>query len=258
MTPTETILSNPIAASLLTILLVLAVVKLQPVGPRRAIALERVRIVAQPLVERILHSRGVERLLGRLIGRTVDRDLTRDKTEEADPNDGGAEYITHYAGGLLALAKALWSYGYRWNPLSTKKYRIVDGGRQYALLSVAYRDGVLDESQHHVYIFRSVDGSGYDVCGHQEANVTDVDDHEGGDELAGGDPVGHVQAALEDAGISGQPLPSLLRYREVDRVWNITKLTGGQFWSTKQGRNHSSWQQGGSGIRTSRKKRFKT
>ena len=189
MSITDQILTNPIAASLLPILLVGLVVKLQTVGPRRAIALERGRIVAQPLVERILQTRPVAKIVGEV------RPLTREKTAEADPD--GAEYITHYAGGLLALATALWDHGYRWNPLSTKKYRVVDGQKQWALLSVVHREGILDESQHHVYVFRSVDGSGYDICGHQEANVTDVDDHEGGDELVPGDPVGHVAAAVE-------------------------------------------------------------
>ena len=196
MALTDQILTNPIAASLLTILIIGLVAKFQTIGPRRAIAAERVRIVVQPLAERILHNRAVERLLQRLTGRTLERDLTRDKTEVGDPADG-AEYITHFADGLVALATVLWSCGYRWNPLSTKKYRIVDDRKQWALLSVVYRDSVLDEEQHHVYVFRSVDGSGFDVCGHQEANVTDVDDHEGGDEQIPGDPKGQLDSTLQ-------------------------------------------------------------
>ena len=64
-----------------------------------------------------------------------------------------------------------------------KKCRVVDGRRQYTVLSVVKRNGVLADNQHHINTFLSIDRSGYDACGQQMANVTHVDYHNGGDEF---------------------------------------------------------------------------
>ena len=190
MTLEEMILSNPIAASLLTIVLIVAVAYLRRVGPRRAISAETIRNIVQPLAERRL-SDDV-------------RKLTRQKALPGNSD----EYVTSVSVGLLTLAKALWSFGFRWNPISTKKFRqLKDGSKQYAVLSVALRESVVADAQLHVYIFPTVQGTGYDVYAHLEGNVTDPADHSGGDEQIGGDPDGALLDALAKADIGHEQRP---------------------------------------------------
>lgn len=181
---TDTILDNPVASAALTVVLIVAVAYIREIGPRRAIVGETVRRVVQPLADRALGNRV--------------RTLTREKAAPSASD----EYIVSVSSdvGVLELARALWKFGYRWNPISTKKYRVVDGRRQYAILSVALRDGVLADDQHHVYVFRGADGK-LDIYGHREANVTHVNEHEGGDEQAAGDPDGVLRDALARSGI---------------------------------------------------------
>lgn len=169
MPPTlDTLLDHPAVASLLAVALLIAVVYLREVGPRRAIALDQLRTLVWRLVDPVARRRG--------------RPLTRDKTEATD------EYIVSVDAGLLEVARLLWDAGYRWNPLATAKWRErVDGRREWALLSVAYRESAMADDQHHVYIFRGVDGA-LDVYGHREASVTRPGAHDGGDELVPGDP----------------------------------------------------------------------
>jgi len=185
----EMILSNPVAASALTIILIIAVAYLRKVGPRRAIAAETVRNIAQPLAERRLSD--------------DIRKLTRRK---ALPHHSG-EYVTSVDVGLLTLAKGLWSFGFRWNPISTKKYRVIDGSKQYAVLSVALRESLVADAQLHAYVFPAPQSSGYDVYAHLEANVTDPADHSGGGEQIAGDPDGALLNALSEADIGHERRP---------------------------------------------------
>jgi len=179
MTFTETILSNELLVSALGIILLGAVIVLRNVVPRRALLFEAVRTIVWRALDPIATKRG--------------RPLVRDKTTHND------EFVCAVDVSELQLAKALWGYGYRWNPISTKKYREVES-RQWSVLSAAYRDSVAAEEQHHVYVFRAADGV-LDIYAHREASVTDPTEHDGGDELVPGDPDGRVRAALDEAGI---------------------------------------------------------
>lgn len=189
MTLQEIILGNELLVSALGIILMVGLLYLRKVGPRRAVVLAGIRRWVLPLAERLLGDRV--------------RDLARDKTDATD------EYIcTVGAGvGLIELARALWQSGYRWNPISTKKYRVVNGEWQYAVLSVALRQSVAADGQHHVYIFPALQGTGYDIYGHYEANVTDPADHAGGDEQVAGDPDHALRNALAAAGIGYEQRP---------------------------------------------------
>lgn len=190
MTLEETILSNPIGVALLTIGLILAVAYLRRVGPRQAIALEQLRNIVQPLAERRL------------------KDKVRKLTRPKGLPDESEEYVASVSAGLLRVAKVLWKAGFRWNPISTKKFRILeDGSKQYAVLSVALRESVVAESQLHVYIFPSVSGEGYDLYAHREANNTDPEAHSGGKELVPGDTDGELRDALAHAGIGYEQRP---------------------------------------------------
>lgn len=178
MTLTEQLLSDPRIVTALGLVLLGAVIALRNVGPRRALLFEPIRTVAFRLLNPIATKRG--------------RPLIREKTEDQ------AEFIATVDASELELAKLLWDGGYRWNPISTKKFRVVES-RQWSILSVAYRDSVADEDQHHVYIFRRGDGL-LDVYGHREASITDPDAHDGGDDLVPGDPDNRVATILQQAG----------------------------------------------------------
>jgi hypothetical protein len=94
-------------------------------------ASERVWTWVSPLVEQRLGDRV--------------RDLTWEKSLPA----GNTESITTVDRGLVALATALWRYGYRLNPISTKTYHVADADRQYAVLSCALQLGPFAGDQHH-------------------------------------------------------------------------------------------------------------
>jgi len=121
-------------------------------------------------------------------------------TREFDQSICSEELIATVDVSLLTLAKALWASGYRWNPLATAKYIVIDGERHWAALSVAYREAPDADTQHHLYLVRGPDGR-WQVRGHKEANVTRPDEHDGGDELVPGDPDGRVPTALGEAGL---------------------------------------------------------
>lgn len=173
----RSLLTNPLVVVPLSIILAGLLVYLRDVGPQQARRLERIRRFAWPRLDHVVGS---------------PRPLVRDKTDSD-------EVICTVEVDLDQVAAALWDAGYRWNPLSTKKYRVVDGQRQYAALSVAWRSSITAATQHHVYLFAT--DAGVAVWGHQEANVTDVDDHDGGDELVPGDDDGRAVRALRDAGL---------------------------------------------------------
>ncbi len=178
MSVVETLLSNPVVTSALAALFLVLVYVLRGVPLWLARALEHFR---RPLWQ-WLHP-----LFARF-----DRPLLRDKT-------GSDDAIATCDTSVRAVARALWRADYRWNPLSTKKYRRTTGSRQWTALSLVYRETLRAEQQHHVYLFG---GSGeVDVYGHREASVTDPGDHEGGDEMVSGDPAGRVRDALADADI---------------------------------------------------------
>ncbi|WP_436933706.1 hypothetical protein [Halovenus marina] len=183
MTLAETILNDPRLVSILGAVLLALVLALRDVGPRRAIALDRLR-------------RALWRLLDPVVRRPpIGRRLLTDVSERRD------EYIATVDVGLLALLRALWDAGLRWNPLSTVKFRThPDGRRQYGL-SVVYRDSAGAGWQQDVHIFPAADGDGYDVLGHYEPSVTDPDAHVGGDQQVSGDPHEIVADALQSAGI---------------------------------------------------------
>jgi len=179
------LLSNEVIVTLLAVVLIVAVAYLRTVGPRRAIVGELVRTQLWRALDRPGRRRG--------------RPLLRDKTHSGD------EYICSVDESILTVARALWSGDYSWNPLSTKKYRDGPHGRQYGVLSVAYRKSIVADDQHHVYCFRRDDGR-LDLYGHHESNITDPDAHHGGEQVPG-DPARFCRGALEDAGIEWTQLP---------------------------------------------------
>jgi len=176
MTLTDQLLANEILVSALALILTLAILGLQEVGARWAIALDQLRTLVWRLADPVARRRG--------------RPLTRDKSEAT------AEYIISVDAGLLSVARTLWNSGYRWNPLSTAKFRERDGQRrQWAVLSVAHRESAAADDQHHVYIFRGADGV-LDIYGHREASVVEPAAHDGGDELVPGDPDGRLPVEI--------------------------------------------------------------
>lgn len=179
MSLTDSILSDPTVVSLLAATLLALVWYVRGIGPRQAVALDRLR-------------RPLWRVLDPL-ARRVGRPLLIDKTDRDD------EDICHVAADRRALLAALWEHGFAWNPLSMVKYRDVDGRRQYAL-SVVHRESPSSPSQQDVHIFPGPRG-GWDVYGHSEPSVTDPADHVAGGQQVSGDPEGVVRAALETAGI---------------------------------------------------------
>lgn len=174
MTLAETILTNPVLTALLAIVLLAIAHYVRGVGPRETILLDRFRRVLWRTLDDVVSRHG--------------RPLLTDKT------NADAEFITTVDGDLLTLLRALWSVGFRWNPLSTVKYRRVDGTRRFAL-SVVYRDTVDAEDQQDVHVFRNGDGT-FDVYGHYEPSVTNPADHVGADAQVPGDPKNIVTDAL--------------------------------------------------------------
>jgi hypothetical protein len=170
--------------SLATALTALVVV-VSALGPRTARALDRVR---RPLW-RLLHPLAVRAEVLYPFSDRRGRPLLRDKT------GAEAEHIATVDLGLAELLRVLWATGFRWNPLSTVKFRDVDGRRQFAL-SVVWRDGVDAAWQQDVHIFPARDGAGFDVLGHWEPSVTRPAAHTGGDEQIAGDPERVVRRAL--------------------------------------------------------------
>lgn len=173
----DTILSNELLVSVLTIALLGAVLALRNVGPRRALLVEPIRTVVFRLLDPLARQRG--------------RPLVRDKTDATE--EAQTERLSNVTN--QELAKALWDAGYRWNPIATKKYRDTEHGRQWSFLSVAYRDSVTDGQQHHVYAFRNPDGT-VDLYAHREPSITDPEDHHGGNELEAGDPAGRLDGIV--------------------------------------------------------------
>lgn len=89
------------------------------------------------------------------------------------------------------IEDALYQCGYVENPISTRKYRVIEGHKQFAVGSMKFSDPDTD-IQWHAYIFPTMEGSWTDIYQHGE---TDWDPSEGGS------PIGH----LEDKQIHGDP-----------------------------------------------------
>jgi hypothetical protein len=165
----EELISLPVGlnkTALLGLGLAAVVVLVRDVDPREALRYEAVRTIVWRLLDPVARKRG--------------RPLTRNKS-------GHGEHITTVDACRLETLQALWNEGYRWNPLSTKKYREIDGSKRWAFCSVVWRESVSAADQHHVYLFSTGDGE-VEIYGHREASVTRPDDHEGGEELIAGDP----------------------------------------------------------------------
>jgi hypothetical protein len=81
------------------------------------------------------------------------------------------EYICTVDTSLRVLTARLYAGGWRWNPVSSKKYRVLaDGGRQYTVMTLAWRESLRARWQYHIYVFPAADGEGYDVYCHREWN----------------------------------------------------------------------------------------
>lgn len=163
------------------------------VGPRRARALETFR----GLLFRKLHPLdGKVGLQIPPVGQS--RDLLRDKTDSG-------EHVLTTEESQRAVENALFKNGWAWNPISTKKYRVVDGEKQYTVGTWVYRANRLADTQLHCYLFRNDDGT-IDVYCHQEPNlVTNPTAHVHGSNQVAGDPNGRLQADLTDSGVEFVP-----------------------------------------------------
>jgi len=179
MTLTEQILDQPALVLVLGIVIELLLQYVRGIGYRRAYAYGQLRRVVWPLAHPLL--------------RRLGRPALRDKT------DADAEYICSVDVAIFTLLRALWKSGFRWNPISTLKYRAVDGRRQYAF-SVAWLASTDAAYQQDVHIFRRP-GGGWDLLGHWEPSPSDPDAHVGGDDQEPGDPERAVRDALVAAGI---------------------------------------------------------
>lgn len=87
---------------------------------------------------------------------------------------------------------------YQRNLLSTRKYRVVDGYKQWAVGSWVY-DPEDEPWQHHVYLFDTPDGK-TDIYAHKEASVRNPSDHHKSWQTHG-DPDGILRRTLEAAGV---------------------------------------------------------
>jgi hypothetical protein len=190
MTLAEIILDQPVLVFVLSIVLETIIQAVRGIGYRRAYGYHRLRRVVWPLLDPLARR---ESIMISLLGRTImlpmpGRPLLRDKTGRDD------EHIATVDVGIMTLLKALWKYGFRWNPLSTLKYIVVDGSRQHGMSVVYYESD--SGLQQDVHIFR-VDGQ-WRILGHREPDPTNPGEHVGGDEQVPGDPHGHVAAVLDD------------------------------------------------------------
>jgi len=148
--------------------------------PRLARRLETVRGLVWRAVDGVARRRG--------------RPLIRDKT-------GDGEYVTTIETTQHHLETALHGAGWRWNPLSTKKYRRVNGERQWSIGTMVWRDGVLAARQLHCYYFYNSDG-GIDVYCHDEPSaIARPRAHVGGADQVAGDPDNRLREGLAAAEI---------------------------------------------------------
>lgn len=155
------------------------------VGPRRARKLEPLR----SRVWRALHP--LSGPVGKRIPPTGEpRDLVREKDSD--------EYVATVSCSQKKLEKALYKNGWRWNPISTKKWRAHSSGKQYSKNSWVYRSSLFAPRQLHVYIFENEDGS-LDIYVHQEPNfVSQPRAHGKAEKLVAGDPNDRIAADCKE------------------------------------------------------------
>jgi hypothetical protein len=106
--------------------------------------------------------RGAEKLLGH----ATDYPFTTQKWYR--------EYLTTVEVPLHTLEIALHDHGYQRNILASKKYRMVDGEKQWEVASWV-DDPPETEWQHHVYVFDS--GESLDIYAHREKSVRRPKEH---------------------------------------------------------------------------------
>lgn len=88
---------------------------------------------------------------------------------------------------------------YERNIVSTRKYRMRDGEREWTVGSWVH-DPADTNKQHHIFLFETPDGR-TDIYGHRETSVRDPVGHLT-DAQTHGDPNGRVRALLSEAGLS--------------------------------------------------------
>lgn len=102
---------------------------------------------------------------------------------------GPADYVTTVHADSDVVEETLMP-PYQRNLLSARKYRVVDGRRQYACGSFVI-DGIEGPhgyaEQHHVYLFEAPNG-GTDVYAHRETSVTEGAEHLTDSNQEHGDP----------------------------------------------------------------------
>lgn len=126
------------------------------------------------------------------IARRLGRPLIRRK--------GTLDYITSTLDASPDdVERALVAYGYTRNLISTRKYRLLRGGKDWAVGSWRHVESGSDW-QHHVYLFYGHDTADRyfcDVYGHKEKRYDQADPEEHVSERQiHGDPDGHVELAL--------------------------------------------------------------
>lgn len=159
------------------------------VRPRRARKLERVRTK----VWQALHP--LDGSIGNKIPPADEpRDLIRDKTDSD-------EYVCTVSASQKVLEEVLYKRGWRWNPVSTKKYRMVDGEKQFTRGTWVYRSELFADKQLHCYFFPAGDNE-FDIYAHKEDNlVSNPREHTDASNMVDGDPNGLLRADIEEAGI---------------------------------------------------------
>lgn len=179
----DRIVSNPVTATILAAALLMTIYAANYADRHDVLSLGWIRQKAW---------RGAHGISDTLFGRSL----------ISDQSDNPGQYVTTTGAdvGESDLIVALMDAGAMWNPQSTQKYTTMDDKKSWSIFSLAFRDSMADDEQTHVYAFRRPDGK-VDLYSHKEASITDVDDHHNADGVIPGDPEGHIEAALEDAGI---------------------------------------------------------
>lgn len=92
-----------------------------------------------------------------------------------------------YSGTPDECEQSLHAHGFQRNTLAARKYRTVDGERQWATGSWVYFYETDSDHQYHVTLFAGPNGH-TDVYGHKEERVADVDSHIESEDIIHGDP----------------------------------------------------------------------
>lgn len=115
---------------------------------------------------------------------------------------GRADYVTTVDVPPHEVARVVWPTYHR-NVLSTKKYRVIDGERDWEIAAWRRVDPEDQTYQHHLYYFAAEAGH-TDLYHHKEVNYeADPKAHES-EPQRHGDPDGVLAAALEGTGLEGR------------------------------------------------------